>query len=213
MYQPPRSPEQPGSSSPIVNDKPFSAGCVFWFAVVGFVLTMLVVTAGKSAGMFNLSTLFSKYVDPAWMSDLFTPSTTTTTTQEFETVTLSGTLLARMYRLEVVRTDATRQQGLSDRLSLPAGTGMHFIFDTPSRYTFWMHGMHFPLDMVFLDGGKIVNIANNVPYPKTPTAEPATVRPQQPFDQVLELPAGDADRLGLRIGQVVSFPLSSVEPI
>lgn len=172
---------------------------------------MLVVTAGKSAGMFNLSTLFSKIVDPAWVSELLPPSTSTTTTQEFETLILHGTLSARSYRMEVVRTDAARQQGLSDRLSLPAGTGMHFIFETPSRYTFWMHGMHFPLDMVFLDGGKIVNIANNVPYPKTPTAEPATVRPQQPFDQVLELPAGDADRLGLKIGQEVTFPLSQIQ--
>lgn len=197
MNYPSRDPQQMPSNSPIVNDKPFSAGCVFWFAVIGFVLTFIFLFGGKTLRSylpadFNLTSLLSSLDTPA----------ETTTVSEFQTVTLAG----KPYRLEVARTDAKREQGLSDRLSLPAGTGMRFIFETPDRYTFWMNRMNFSIDMIFLSNGTIVNIANKVPFPKTPGEEPAKVTPQQAFNEVIELPAGDADKLGLKIGQRLLLP-------
>lgn len=190
--------------SPIVNDHPFSAGCVFWFAVIGFALTMVVIFAAtKGSSLPNwrswipadVSTLVDSIVSDE-------PVTLHLSTNEFQTVTIAG----KSYRLEVARTDATREQGLSDRLSLPPGTGMRFIFDESGRYTFWMNKMHIPLDMIFLEGGVIVNIANNVPFPKTAGETPATIHPQQAFSEVIELPAGDADKLGLKIGQRIQLP-------
>jgi uncharacterized membrane protein (UPF0127 family) len=174
------SSQQPSNGSPVVNDKPFSAGCVFWFAIIGFALTCLIAFGGR--GLRSML--------PAEWKELF------------QTVTLAG----KPYRLEVARTDAVREQGLSYRASLPPGTGMRFIFPVADRYTFWMNKMNFSIDMIFLNNGAIVNIANNVPYPKTPTEEPVKVMPQQAFNEVLELPAGDADRLGLKIGQRLSLP-------
>ena len=108
--------------------------------------------------------------------------------------------------MEVRDTDEERQSGLSNRESLAPQTGMRFIFDQPDRYLFWMNEMRFPIDMVFIRDGVIVNIANNVPFPKTATEAPATVQPQQTFENVLELPAGDADKLNLKIGQRVDLP-------
>lgn len=183
--------------SPVVNDKPFSAGCVFWFAVIGFVLTFLVLFGGKTLRSylpadFNLTSLLGSLDAP----------TETITVSEFQNVTLAG----KTYRLEVARTDAKREQGLSDRASLPAGTGMRFIFEAPDRYTFWMNRMNFSIDMIFLSNGTIVNIANKVPFPKTPGEEPAKITPQQAFNEVIELPAGDADKLGLKIGQRLLLP-------
>src|SRR5665213_2781686 len=39
-------------------------------------------------------------------------------------------------------TDAARTQGLSDTPSLPTGTAMLFVFDTPGQYSFWMKDMN-----------------------------------------------------------------------
>ncbi len=197
MKYPAREPQPIPPGSPIINDKPFSVGCVFWFAVIGFVLTFIVLFGGKTLRSyvpadFNLKELLNS----------LDTSTETVAVTEFQTATLAG----KPYRLEVVRTDAARQQGLSDRSSLPAGTGMRFVFETPDRYTFWMHDMNFSIDMVFLNNGTIVNIANKVPYPKTPDEEPAKITPPQAFNEVLELPAGDADKLGLKIGQRLVLP-------
>lgn len=189
----PESPQMP------TRDKALPAGCVFWFSVIGFVLTCLVLFGSQF-----LRSVLPEGLDSAWRN-LFLISTSTTpsvTVPEFQSVLLTG----KPYFLEIADTDATRNQGLSDRLSLPPGTGMRFIFDTPDRYTFWMNKMHFPIDMVFLNNGVIVNIANNVPYPKTSIEEPAVIQPQQAFKEVLELPAGDADKLGLKIGQRIALP-------
>ncbi len=195
-----RKPHQAPGSSPVLNDKPFSIGCVFWFAIIGFILTCVVVLGGRTFrallpaefGELNLSTLLNSVES----------SSTRVVVTEFQTVTIAG----KPYRLEVVRTDAARERGLSDRVVFPPKTGMRFVFPTADRYPFWMNKMRFSIDMVFLNDGTIVNIASKVPYPKTPTEEPAKVIPLQAFNEVIELPAGDADKLGLKIGQQIQLP-------
>jgi uncharacterized membrane protein (UPF0127 family) len=193
----PPSPEAPQLVS---KDRPFSAGCVFWFAVIGFVLTCIALFGAKT-----VRSLVSSVSSGSGLSELgfsLTPSTLpASTVKEFQTVSLGS----KAYRLEVVKTDEARNQGLSGRDALLPGTGMLFLFDTADRYSFWMEKMRFPIDIVFLNNGTIVNIANEVQPPKTATEPPATVRPQQLFNQVIEIPAGDADVLGLKVGQKVNL--------
>src|SRR5487761_657283 len=55
------------------------------------------------------------------------------------------------FMVEVATTSAQQQQGLSGRASLPQNQGMLFIFKTPDRYPFWMKGMKFSLDMIFIN--------------------------------------------------------------
>lgn len=189
---PPSSPEAPRLVS---KDRPFSAGCVFWFVVIGFALTCV--------ALFGANTLrtFTSFIGGFSDFSFSSPSSTVSipVVKEFQTVVIGS----KTYRLEVVNTDAARQQGLSGRASLPPGTGMLFLFDRSDRYTFWMEKMRFPIDIVFLNNGLIVNIANNVQPPKTAIEPPAMVRPPQAFNEVIELPVGDADALGLKVGQRV----------
>src|SRR5438094_9545272 len=56
--------------------------------------------------------------------------------------------------VEVARTDAEREKGLGGHAPLGQYDGMLFIFDQPAPYAFWMKGMTFPLDMLWIDGGK-----------------------------------------------------------
>src|SRR5690349_12394377 len=54
------------------------------------------------------------------------------------------------FSVVVAKTPEEREKGLSGRDSLAQNSGMLFVFDHPDTYTFWMKGMKFPLDMIFI---------------------------------------------------------------
>jgi uncharacterized membrane protein (UPF0127 family) len=65
--------------------------------------------------------------------------------------------------VEVADTPAERGRGLSGREMLPENSGMLFVFDTPGRYGFWMYGMKFPLDIIWIDERlRVVYFVENV---------------------------------------------------
>lgn len=100
--------------------------------------------------------------------------------------------------ITIANTDQTRQQGLSDTLSLPVDDGMLFIFDTPNTYGFWMKDMHYPLDMVWMDSAmKIVTITPHV----TVDSYPKIFYPSQSVQYVLEVNDGFSTQHDLKVGQ------------
>jgi uncharacterized membrane protein (UPF0127 family) len=70
-----------------------------------------------------------------------------TLTSKVPYVIIAGVRLS----VEVADTPAERGRGLSGREMLPENSGMLFVFDTPGRYGFWMYGMKFPLDIIWID--------------------------------------------------------------
>lgn len=106
--------------------------------------------------------------------------------------------------VEVAGTDAAREQGLSDRESLPANSGMLFVFATPAIYEFWMKDMRFALDFLWLKNGKVVELAYNVPPPTSRQPEPVRLRPTKAVDMVIEVPAGWLAANRVREGDEVS---------
>lgn len=104
--------------------------------------------------------------------------------------------------LELARTEAEHEEGLSDRASLGTNQGMLFLFARVGLYPFWMPRMHFPLDMVWIRGKRVVEIHEGVPAPK-PGETPVTITPTETADRVLEINAGMAERYGLKIGSEI----------
>jgi uncharacterized membrane protein (UPF0127 family) len=105
-------------------------------------------------------------------------------------------------RIEVASNDDTRARGLMFRDSLDPDRGMLFLFPKSEIYPFWMKDTLIPLDMLWLDeGGKIVHIKASVP----PCAgDPCpSYSPEVIARNVLELRAGRAAQLGLKIGDVL----------
>lgn len=88
-----------------------------------------------------------------------------------------------------------REKGLSGRESLAHDRAMMFQFEISRNECFWMNDMKFNIDMIWLDTENRINaIERNVSpdtYPKNFCHEGKSV---------IELAAGTADRLNLKVG-------------
>lgn len=105
--------------------------------------------------------------------------------------------------VEIAEERADQAKGLGYRDSLPWGHGMYFVYGQPGFYSFWMKGMRFPIDIVWLRDGRIVDLHTNVPF--EPGGNGPTVRPSSLVNAVLEVPAGYAVARGWRVGDRVVF--------
>lgn len=110
-------------------------------------------------------------------------------------------LHGRTFTIEVADTIAKRDLGLGERDSLSADHGMYFPFDAEQRWVFWMKGMRFPIDIIWIRAGKVVDIDHSVPPPKALPLD--TFSPIEPADAVLEVNAGVAQEIGLKPGDEV----------
>jgi len=78
---------------------------------------------------------------------------------------------------------------------------MYFVYSKPAFYAFWMKGMRFPIDIIWLRNDRIVGFETNVPFEEGGNGP--TVRPRELVDAVLEVPAGYSTARGWRIGDPV----------
>jgi hypothetical protein len=114
----------------------------------------------------------------------------------FLTLTLGGVQV----KAEVVQSPEKIYLGLSYRPELPEGQGMLFLLPALTVQYFCMRGMQFPLDIIWIKGGRVAGLARNIP-----ADFPGQVVSPGPVDRVLEVPAGFSDRQGLRVGDPVSW--------
>lgn len=105
------------------------------------------------------------------------------------------------FELEVADTDREHGKGLSNRDSLPEGSGLLFVFGQVEEQCFWMKDMKFSLDIIWLDEKKkIVKIKENVSpdtYPDSFCADNTKY--------VLEFNHGFAAKHGLKPGTTLQF--------
>ncbi|HVZ75737.1 MAG TPA: DUF192 domain-containing protein [Candidatus Paceibacterota bacterium] len=91
--------------------------------------------------------------------------------------------------VEIASTSAEQEQGLSGRTSLAEGSGMLFVFPDGSQPGFWMKGMNFSLDIIFItSSGKVITIDRDL----APDTYPQAFYPSGPIRYALEVPAGFA---------------------
>jgi hypothetical protein len=107
--------------------------------------------------------------------------------------------------VDVVDTPELRERGLSGRPALGEYEGMLFLFPTPQIQTFWMKGMNFPLDILWIREGRIVGISPHVPPPPRMLRMLPRYSSPEPCDVVLEVRGGQAKRWGLAVGDSVRF--------
>ena len=110
-------------------------------------------------------------------------------------------------RLDVADSPELMARGLGGRAHLAPDRGMVFVYAERSRQRFWMLDMRIPLDIIWLDNGRVVHIEHDVPPPApgTAPADLPTYEPEAEANLVLELAAGRARALGLKRGQRLEF--------
>jgi uncharacterized protein len=119
-----------------------------------------------------------------------------------ETLEVRGQGGVTRFSVEVADDNAERSQGLMFRESMPASSGMLFVYNSPRRASFWMENTLIPLDMVFADEtGTVTRIHENaVPRDRTP------IDGGQGVQFVLEINGGLARRLGIIEGSALRHP-------
>lgn len=97
--------------------------------------------------------------------------------------------------------------GLGYRNGLEEDTGMLFVGSAPRTRTFWMKGMRFCLDIIWLENGEIVGAAENVcpDPPGTPDPDRMIYASGVPVSHVLEMPAGWLEAHGYGPGTPVDL--------
>lgn len=104
----------------------------------------------------------------------------------------------------VADTFARQHEGWSNKADMGGVDGMLFIFGYNAPRAMVMRDMHFSLDMVWLNGGKIVDLSLGAqPESGVPEEQLTTYQPKVPAAAVLELKAGLISQLGLVIGDSV----------
>lgn len=111
-----------------------------------------------------------------------------------------------MLTVEIADNSSLRSRGLSYRDGLEPGTGMLFVYSESDVRSFWMRGMRFCLDIVWIGDSEIVGAAERVcPEPGEPDAELTSYLSPAPVQYVLEVPAGWLDERGYGPGTPVNL--------
>ncbi len=106
--------------------------------------------------------------------------------------------------VEVADTEEKRQLGLSFRKELHPGKGMLFVFNQRKKHTFWMKDTFIPLDILWINNHRIVHIEHSAPA-APPNQTPQPITPNKKANFVLELTAGQAEVLQLKVGQKLQY--------
>lgn len=106
-----------------------------------------------------------------------------------------------IFQAETAITPAEKSQGLSSRKELCENCAMLFLFEKRGWHSFWMKKMNFDLDMIWIDKNKIVYMVKNVSKKK----EFEVINSEYKADKILEINAGLADKLGIKLGDKVEF--------
>lgn len=117
----------------------------------------------------------------------------------------TATLNGHTFKLELAKTLEQKQKGLSGRKSLNKGSAMLFVFDQKGYYSFWMKDMQFPIDILFIDNGKIITEYKYV-MPPALGKEPARIyQSKKPASKVLEVSSGLSEKYNIKEGDSVEF--------
>ena len=110
---------------------------------------------------------------------------------------------------EVAMDSVSRAKGLSGRSRLGENEGMLFWFENPDRHAIWMKDMRFPIDILWIRKGRVVDVVSRAPAPSpgTPDSVLPVYRPREEAEWALEVSAGFTERHGIRAGDAAHIGL------
>jgi len=106
------------------------------------------------------------------------------------------------FKVKVQTSPKETQEGMMNKTFDKTFNGMLFVMKN-QEHCFWMKNCIIPLDMIFIDGDKIIKIHHNCP--------PCEDEPCKNYcgegGYILEVKGGTCKNMGIKKGDVVTFPL------
>jgi hypothetical protein len=106
-------------------------------------------------------------------------------------------------QVEIASTKPEIELGLSNRPFLDQDKGLYFLLGERREAEFWMKNMQFPIDIIWVDSGKVVGFVEKAPIP-TGNNIPIFKSPQ-PITNVLEVNAGFVEKNSIKEGDLVIY--------
>src|SRR3989338_8632999 len=105
-------------------------------------------------------------------------------------------------KVEIAETTAEQVKGLAGRAEICETCGMLFEYSDYQIRNFWMKGMQFPLDVIWILNDEIVGIEKNVQILDS-ADETSRIKSPKVVNRVLEVQIGRADQYGLEAGDKI----------
>lgn len=106
------------------------------------------------------------------------------------------------FQIILADTNELRTKGLSGSNPLGEDQAMLFLFDSPSKYGFWMKEMRYPIDIIWVNTkGKIIYIVKDA----KPESFPEVFKPRDEAIVVIEIKGGLSKKVGLLEGDYIRF--------
>jgi uncharacterized membrane protein (UPF0127 family) len=108
---------------------------------------------------------------------------------------------------DVAATNDQRTKGLSVKDTLSEDEGMLFVFSTAREHSFWMKGMKFPIDIIWIsEFHEVTHVEHNLEPCESDSFCP-TYKPDRNSLYVLETVAGFAQKYNVTENDYVDFQL------
>lgn len=108
-----------------------------------------------------------------------------------------------VFQTELARQKTEQYKGLSDRKEMSENKGMLFLFPDKKDRAFVMRNMNFPLDIIFISEGRVVNLFRDLPPEGDNPSH--SYHSGAPVDAVLEINAGLSRHCGIGVGSLVKW--------
>ncbi|MFH0929681.1 MAG: DUF192 domain-containing protein [Candidatus Moraniibacteriota bacterium] len=123
-----------------------------------------------------------------------------------EEVSVQGNAIKRVYirdilvKAELVKTETRIQLGLAGRDGLSEKRGMLFQMLESEPQSFWMKGMRFAIDIIWIENGRVIGCEKNIS-----PEDPRTFVSPGDAGYVLEVPEGFCDENKIRVNDKVKI--------
>lgn len=110
-------------------------------------------------------------------------------------------------KVEIADTQEKRSKGLGGRENLATDAGMLFIFPVADKHPFWMKGLSFPLDFIWIKDDKVVDLLQNITPPALGQKDETLpiYQSRVDVDKVLEVNGGVIQRLNIKVGDTIKI--------
>lgn len=109
------------------------------------------------------------------------------------------------FAVEIAETNLERSHGLMFREKLDLDKGMLFVFEEEGEHSFWMKNTLIPLDIIWINKAKEVVFISGNSQPCQEEYACPSINPGKNAKYVLEINAGVAEKIGLKVGDKICF--------